>query len=87
MENIIIWALLTGAVTGVVGVAIVLLQRRFRISRRQTDLLEETERRLDELADVGTRVSEMEDRLDFAERTLARQREESRSLQLLPPKP
>ena len=84
MENIITWALLTGAVTGVVGVAIVLLQRRVRISRRQTDLLEETERRLDELADVGTRVSEMEDRLDFAERTLARQREESR---LSPPKP
>jgi len=84
MENIIIWALMTGAVTGGVGVAIVLLQRRFRIARRQTDLLEETERRLDELADVGTRVSEMEDRLDFAERTLARQREESR---LSPPKP
>ena len=84
MENIIIWALLTGAVTGGVGVAIVLLQRRFRITRRQTDLLEETERRLDELTDVGTRVSEMEDRLDFAERTLARQREESR---LSPPKP
>ena len=84
MENIIIWALLTGAVTGGVGVAIVLLQRRFRIARRQTDVLEETERRLDELADVGTRVSEMEDRLDFAERTLTRQREESR---LSPPKP
>jgi hypothetical protein len=84
MENIISWALLTGAVTGGVGVAIVLLQRRFRVSRRQTDLLEETERRLDELAHVGTRVSEMEDRLDFAERALARQREESR---LSPPKP
>jgi hypothetical protein len=84
MESILIWALMTGAVTGGVGVAIVLLQRRFRIARRQTDLLEETERRLDELADVGTRVSEMEDRLDFAERTLARQREESR---LSPPKP
>jgi hypothetical protein len=84
MENIVIWALLTGAVTGGVGLAIVLLQRRFRFSRRQADLLEETERRLDELADVGTRVSEIEDRLDFAERTLARQRDESR---LSPPRP
>jgi predicted nuclease with TOPRIM domain len=84
MENIIIWALLTGAVTGGVGVAIVLLQRRFRLSSRQSNLIEETERRLDELSDVGTRVTEMEDRLDFAERMLARQREESR---LSPPKP
>jgi hypothetical protein len=53
----------------------VLLRRQHRLSTRQLHLVEDVERRLDELVDVGNRLAEVEERLDFAERLLARERE------------
>ena len=76
MDPTIIWALLTGAVSGGAWVGIVLLRRQHRLSSHQLQLVEDVERRLDELADVGNRLAEVEERLDFAERLLAREREE-----------
>jgi hypothetical protein len=67
----IIWALLTGAVTGGAWVGIVLLQRHRRLASEQLHLVEQAERQLEELADVGERLSELEARLNFAERRLA----------------
>jgi hypothetical protein len=83
VDATVIWALLTGAITGGAWVGIVLLRRQHRASARQLQLVEEADRRLDELADVGERLAEVEERLNFAERLLAQDREEHR----LPPPP
>ena len=69
------WALLTGAITGGVWVAIVLFQRIRTISERQPAELEEMRRRLDELEGVERRMAELEERLEFTERLLARQKD------------
>ncbi len=74
MENTIVWALLTGFVTGGTWVGIVL----FRVMRRQRELTGEQDRfrtdlhRLDELDQVHARLAEVEERLEFAERLLTR---------------
>lgn len=80
MSGPIVWALLTGALTGGVWVGIVLLQRIRRIAERQPAELEDVRRRLDELDGVERRLAEVEERLEFTERLLA-QRPEPR----LPP--
>ena len=81
MDPTVVWALLTGAITGGAWVGIVLLRRQHRLASRHLRLVEDVERRLDELADVGNRLAEVEERLDFAERLLALEREGQR----LPP--
>ena len=81
MSGILAWALLTGAVTGGVWVGIVLIRRFRMISERQPAELEDMRRRLDELEGVDRRLAEVEERLEFAERLLARQQEPGR----LPP--
>lgn len=73
MSATILWALLTGAITGGVGVGIVLLQRIRRISEQQPAELEDLRRRLDELEGVDRRLAEVEDRLEFTERLLGNQ--------------
>jgi len=73
--QIVLWALLTGGITGAVWVAIVMFQRQRRIddSRRGID---EIDARLDDLEVAERRVAELEERLDFAERLLAQKRAE-----------
>ena len=84
MGNTIIWALLTGLITGGAWVGIVLVQRQRRLTLDQAGLRGELERRLDELEDVNTRLAELEERVEFTERVLAKDREASR---LAPPHP
>lgn len=81
MGNTILWALFTGIVSGGVWVGIVLIGRQRRRSELQTAMRLELERRLDELEGVDTRLAELEERVDFAERLLPERREGRR----LPP--
>ena len=71
MMNIVVWALLTGMVTGGTWVAIVLRRQQRLLSDRQQALMEDTNRRLAELDDAYRRLAEVEERLDFAERLLS----------------
>lgn len=67
---VVLWALFTGGITGAVWVGIVLFQRQRRLSVKTAELLEDRQRTLDELDVLTTRMAEMEERLDFAERNL-----------------
>ena len=70
MINLVIWALLTGIVTGGTWVAIVLRRRQRLLSERHQALMGDTNRRLAELDGTYQRLAELEGRLDFAERLL-----------------
>ena len=74
--QVVLWALLTGGITGAVWVAIVMFRRERRIDeeRAGVDMLDA---RLQRLEDSDQRVAELEERLDFAERLLAARREET----------
>jgi hypothetical protein len=84
MFNTIVWALLTGLITGVVGMGIVVWQHQRRMMAYRPELLHELEQRLGEfesmqdrlaaLEDVADRLAEVEERLDFAERMLTKPR-------------
>lgn len=78
MANAVIWALLTGMVTGGVWVAIVLFSRQRWLRQQYQAMVEETDRRLSELDDTHRRMAELEERLDFTDRLL-RQRETTRA--------
>jgi hypothetical protein len=73
--HIVLWALLTGGITGAIWVAIVMFGRQKRIEAERRDL-DEVNARLDDLDAAEQRVAELEERLDFAERLLARKRAE-----------
>jgi hypothetical protein len=70
LDPILIWALLTGGVTGGVWVAIVLRGRQQRLADEQLRVVEQAEQQLEDLADVGERLAELEARLEAAERRL-----------------
>ncbi len=78
MANAVIWALLTGLVTGGVWVAIVLFSRQRWLRQQYQAMVEETDRRLSELDDTHRRMAELEERLDFTDRLL-RQPETTRA--------
>ncbi len=82
MTGTILWALLTGMVSGAVGAGILLLRRQRPLIGRQSRQLAELNRRLDDLDAVERRLVEVEERLQFAERLLATHRE---ALRLSPP--
>jgi hypothetical protein len=71
MMNVVVWALLTGMVTGGTWVAIVLRRQQRLLSERQQALMEDTNRRLAELDHTYQRLADVEERLDFAERLLS----------------
>jgi hypothetical protein len=71
MLNVVLWALLTGGVTGGVWMAILLLRRQRELVDDHAELSADVQRRLDDLNAVNTRLAEVEDRLDFAERLLS----------------
>ena len=73
--EVILWALGTGAVTGAAWMAIVLLGRRHKATSERDRLVADLERRVQELEGVDRRLTEAEDRLDFAERLAARKRD------------
>ncbi len=75
MGQIVLWALLTGGISGAVWVAIVMVGRQKRIDAGRRDL-DEVDARLDDLDMTERRVAELEERLDFAERVLAQKRAE-----------
>lgn len=78
MSNIIVWALLNGLITGGVWVGIVFLKRQQRLSREQMDLLEDVRHHLDNQEVIQRRLAELEERLDFTERLLIKEREAKR---------
>jgi len=78
MTGTIVWALLTGFVTGALWIGIVIFRRQQRVAQQQREVLESAQRRLDELETVEQRLAEVEERLDFAERLLKQQSETQR---------
>ena len=70
LVNVVLWALLTGAVTGGVGITIVLFRRLRRLSEDQRDLLAERRHLLEALDGLTDRVAELQDRVEVAERRL-----------------
>ena len=83
MSGTLAWALLTGMLTGGVGIAIVLLGRLRRISEQQPAHREDIRLPLEELDQVERRLAELEQRLEFPGRLLVRRREAG---QLPPPR-
>jgi predicted O-methyltransferase YrrM len=73
--EIILWALGTGAVTGAAWVGILLLNRRRTMTSDRDRQVADLARRVRELEGVDRRLTEAEDRLDFAERLAARKRD------------
>ena len=69
--NVVIWALLTGLITGGVWIGIVVFQHQRELDRYDADDPAAMERRLHELEQAVARVPELEERLEFAERLLA----------------
>lgn len=70
--NVLIWGVLTSGITAAVWTSIVLLGRQKRLAAEHKELLEDRQRTLDELQLLSARLIEVEDRLDFAERLLAK---------------
>lgn len=66
MGNVILWALLTGGITGGVWVAIVVFDRM----RQLVASTDELEDRLEQLEDVNARLEDVAERLAFTERVL-----------------
>ena len=92
MFEIPVWAIGVGFIILTVGVAQVLVRRllpadrllgRRASTRDLAEMVEQVQRRLAELDDLRKRLDEVEERLDFAERLLAKQREGER---LAPPR-
>ncbi len=73
--HLVVWAMLTGGVTGGVWVGIVLVARQRRLAERGRALLEEIDERLEATKLAEVRLAEAEERLDHAERQLTRQRD------------
>jgi hypothetical protein len=75
--NVILWALATGLITGVVFATIILVGSR----RREGELRAALERRDEELQDARDQMAELEERIQFTERLLTQQQQDQR----LPP--
>ncbi len=81
------WAIGVGTlmlgIFGGIGLLIRLLPPEMRVSRKQRltqtehEMLEDLRRRVGEVEELQSRLAEVEERLDFAERLLARPRPES----------
>ena len=76
--NVLIWALLTGGVTGAAWVGILAMMRHERMLKRQRQLTEELQQRVSALEQVEHRLLEAEERLDYSERLLVQERDRRR---------
>lgn len=70
--HLIVWALLTGLVTGGSWMGIVLMRQQRELDRYEPEQLELLRGCLAELAETNARMAELEQRLERAERLLAR---------------
>ena len=68
--EVMLWALLTGGITGGVWTAIVLRGRQRRLAEDYAALLEDNNAHVAELARVSLKMAELEERVDSAERLL-----------------
>jgi uncharacterized membrane-anchored protein YhcB (DUF1043 family) len=77
--QVFIWALLTGGVTGGVWIGILALERHERMLKRQRQLTEHLQQRLEALEQVEGRLLEAEERLDYTERNLVQDAQRRRA--------
>lgn len=70
--QVVLWAMLTGGVTGAVWIAIVLLKRQQRLSAHYRALLDRTEDRVVEMERVHQRLMELEERVDSTQQQVVR---------------
>ena len=68
--EVVLWALLTGGITGGVWTAIVLKGRQRRLAEDHEALLQDNAAHVAELERVSRRLAELEERIDSAERLL-----------------
>ena len=68
--EVVLWALLTGGITGGIWTAIVLKGRQRRLAEDYEALLDENAAHVAELERVGHKLAELEERIDSAERLL-----------------
>jgi hypothetical protein len=68
--EVVLWALLTGGITGGIWTAIVLKGRQRRLSEDYEALLEDNAAHVAELERVSHKMAELEERVDAAERLL-----------------
>jgi len=68
--EVVLWALLTGGITGGIWTAIVLKGRQRRLSEDYEALLEDNAAHVAELERVSHKMAELEERVDVAERLL-----------------
>lgn len=78
--QLVVWAMLTGMVTGGVWVAIVLKSHHAKLAQYHPELLDRIEERLEQLEGVNDRLAEMEERLDFTERVQSGERRSGQEL-------
>lgn len=79
--EVVLWALLTGGITGGIWTAIVLKSRQRRLAEDYEALLDDNAAHTAELSRVSRRMAELEERVDTAERMVI----ESRERDALPP--
>jgi hypothetical protein len=70
MMEVVLWAFLTGGISGGVWAAIVLKGRQRRMSEDYEALLEDNAAHVAELERVSRKLMELEERVDSAERLL-----------------
>ena len=68
--EVVLWALLTGGITGGIWTAIVLKGRQRRLAEDYEALLEDNAAHVAELERVSQKMAELEERVDSAERVL-----------------
>jgi predicted component of viral defense system (DUF524 family) len=70
--NVILWALATGAVTGGVWTAVVLWRRHVSLAFQYRELMDDRGRILAAVEELEAHNRELEERLEFVERLIAR---------------
>ena len=70
MMEVVLWAFLTGGISGGVWAAIVLKRRQRKMAEDYEALLEDNAAHVAELERVSRRMMELEERVDAAERIL-----------------
>ena len=68
--EVVLWALLTGGITGGIWTAIVLKGRQRRLAEDYEALIEDNAAHVAELERVNHKMAELEERVDSAERLL-----------------
>ena len=69
--KVLLWSLGTGGITGAVWMGVVLFGRQKRLAQEHRELLADRQRILDHVEQLGNKLGEMEERLEFAERVAA----------------